>query len=54
MPSAYDQLLDATIQRLEDLKLRGAKHVAVSNETCANYRSRHKTETQKLKFRTEG
>ncbi|HZF01251.1 MAG TPA: uracil-DNA glycosylase [Methylomirabilota bacterium] len=33
MPSAYDQLLDATIQRLEDLKLRGAKHVAVSNET---------------------
>ena len=33
MSSAYDQLLDATIQHLEDLKTKGARHVAVSPET---------------------
>ena len=33
MSSAYDQLLDATIQHLEDLKVRGARNVAVSPET---------------------
>ncbi|HXE43311.1 MAG TPA: uracil-DNA glycosylase, partial [Candidatus Baltobacteraceae bacterium] len=33
MPAIYDQLLDATIQHLEDLKSRGAKHVAVSQQT---------------------
>ena len=33
MPSAYDELLDATIQYLEDLESRGVKHVAVSTET---------------------
>lgn len=33
MSSAYDQLLDATIHHLEDLKTKGARHVAVSAET---------------------
>ena len=33
MPADYDQLLDATIQHLEGLKARGARHVAVSPET---------------------
>ncbi|HKW30891.1 MAG TPA: uracil-DNA glycosylase [Verrucomicrobiae bacterium] len=33
MPSTYNQLLDATIQHLEDLKSRGVRHVAVAPET---------------------
>jgi uracil-DNA glycosylase len=33
MPAAYKELLDATIQHLEDLKSRGVRHVAVSAET---------------------
>ncbi len=33
MPDAYGQLLDATIQHLENLKSRGVRHVAVSPET---------------------
>jgi DNA polymerase len=33
MSSTYDQLLDATIQHLEDLKSRGVRHIAVSPET---------------------
>jgi DNA polymerase len=33
MSSGYDQLLDATIQCLEDLKSRGVRNVAVSTET---------------------
>jgi DNA polymerase len=33
MPDAYGQLLDATIQHLEDLKSRGVRHVAVASET---------------------
>ncbi len=33
MTGAYEQLLDATIQHLEDLKSRGVRHVAVSPET---------------------
>ncbi|HEV2434459.1 MAG TPA: uracil-DNA glycosylase family protein [Verrucomicrobiae bacterium] len=33
MSSTYDQLLDATIQHLEDLKSRGVRHVAVATET---------------------
>jgi uracil-DNA glycosylase len=33
MPAAYNQLLDATIQHLEDLKSRGVRNVAVSKET---------------------
>ncbi len=33
MPAAYDQLLDATIQHLENLKSRGVLHFAVSKET---------------------
>jgi DNA polymerase len=33
MSDAYGQLLDATIQHLEDLKSRGVRHVAVAPET---------------------
>jgi DNA polymerase len=33
MPDAYGQLLDATIQHLENLKSRDVRHVAVSSET---------------------
>ncbi len=33
MSDAYGQLLDATIQHLEDLKARGVRHVAVAPET---------------------
>jgi DNA polymerase len=33
MSSGYDQLLNATIQHLEDLKSRGVRNVAVSTET---------------------
>lgn len=33
MSGAYDELLDATIQHLEELKARGRRHVAVSPET---------------------
>jgi DNA polymerase len=36
MADAYEQLLDATIQHLEDLKSRGVRHVAVSSETLAS------------------
>jgi DNA polymerase len=35
MPDAYGQLLDATIQHLEDLKARGVRHVAIAPETLA-------------------
>jgi len=33
MPTAYDQLLDATIQHVEDLKAQGVRFVSVSPET---------------------
>jgi uracil-DNA glycosylase len=33
MPATYDELLDATIRHLEELKSNGARHVAVSPET---------------------
>ena len=33
MPNPYEQLLDATIQHLEDLKSRGVRNVAVAPET---------------------
>ncbi len=33
MSSTYNQLLDATIQHLEDLKSRGVRHVAIAPET---------------------
>jgi DNA polymerase len=35
MADAYERLLDATIQHLEDLKSRGVRHVAVSPETLS-------------------
>ena len=33
VPATYDELLGATIQRLEDLKSRGVRHIPVSLET---------------------
>jgi len=33
MSSTYHQLLDATIQHLEDLKAHGVRHVAIASET---------------------
>jgi DNA polymerase len=33
MSAEYDELLDATIHHLEDLKSRGVRHIAVSQET---------------------
>jgi uracil-DNA glycosylase family 4 len=33
MPATYDELLDATIRHLEDLKSHGVRHVEVSTET---------------------
>jgi len=33
MPAAYNELLDATIRHLEDLKSRGARNVVVTKET---------------------
>jgi uracil-DNA glycosylase len=33
MPADYNELLDATIQHLEDLKSRGVRHISVSAET---------------------
>jgi hypothetical protein len=44
MPDAYGQLLDATIQHLEDLKSRGARHVAVAPETLRALAQPAKTE----------
>jgi len=35
MADAHEQLLDATIQHLEELKARGVRHVSVSPETLA-------------------
>jgi DNA polymerase len=36
MADVYEQLLDATIQHLEDLKSRGVRHIPVSPETLAS------------------
>ena len=36
MPSAYNELLDATIQHLEDLKSHGLRYVAISAETLGS------------------
>jgi DNA polymerase len=33
MSAAYNELLDATIQHLEDLKSRGVRHIAVTTQT---------------------
>jgi DNA polymerase len=33
MPDAYGQLLDATIQHLENLKSRGVRHIAIAPQT---------------------
>ncbi len=47
MSDAYGQLLDATIQHLEDLKSRGVRNVAVAPETFrALTQPQHKISTQ--------
>jgi DNA polymerase len=55
MSDAYGQLLDATIQHLEDLKSRGVRNVVVSGETLrALARSRAETfQTPNVKSRIE-
>jgi hypothetical protein len=37
MSAAYDQLLDATIAHLEDLKSRGVKHLPVAPDSLAAF-----------------
>jgi uracil-DNA glycosylase family 4 len=46
MSDAYGQLLDATIQHLEDLKSRGVRHVAVAPETLRALAQPVKTQMQ--------
>jgi len=46
MSDAYGQLLDATIQHLENLKSRGVRHVAVSPETLRALAQPVKTQMQ--------
>jgi DNA polymerase len=55
MTSEYDQLLDATIRHLEDLKSRGVKHIATSNETLRSFAQPPKSEirSQKSEVATE-
>jgi DNA polymerase len=43
MSVGYNQLLDATIQHLEDLKSRGVRHIAVSQETLGTLAQSAKT-----------
>ena len=49
MSDAYGQLLDATIQHLEDLKSRGVRHVAVSPETLRALAQPVKSQISNLK-----
>ena len=42
MPGAYEQLLDAAIQHLQDLKARGVRFVAVSPQTLAALNQPHR------------
>jgi len=47
MSSIYNQLLDATIQHLEDLKSHGVRHVAVSPQTLRELAQPLKTASKK-------
>jgi uracil-DNA glycosylase len=49
MSAAYNELLDATIQYLEDLKSRGVRHVAVSPETLRALAQPAKSQIANLK-----
>ena len=53
MSDAYGQLLDATIQHLEDLKSRGVRHVAVSPETLHALAQPAKSQISNLKSQIE-
>jgi uracil-DNA glycosylase len=53
MSDIYGQLLDATIQHLEDLKSRGVKHVAVSPETLRSLALPAKAPISNLKSEIE-
>jgi DNA polymerase len=47
MSNAYHQLLEATIQHLEELKARGVRFVSVSPETLAEFDREHALPTMK-------
>ncbi|HUA37206.1 MAG TPA: uracil-DNA glycosylase [Candidatus Sulfopaludibacter sp.] len=49
MSSSYHQLLDATIQHLEDLKARGVRHVPVAPETLRALAQPVKSQISNLK-----
>jgi uracil-DNA glycosylase family 4 len=53
MSDAYGQLLDATIQHLEDLKSRGVRHVAVAPETLRALAQPVKSQISNLKSQIE-
>ena len=53
MSDPYGQLLDATIQHLEDLKSRGARHVAVSSDTLRALSQPVKSQISNLKSQLE-
>jgi DNA polymerase len=52
MSDAYGQLLDATIQHLEDLKSRGVRNIAVSPETLRALSQPAKSQIPNLKSET--
>ena len=54
MSSTYNQLLDATIQHLEDLKARGVRHLAVTPETLRGLTQPPVMESQMGKAATIG
>jgi uracil-DNA glycosylase family 4 len=54
MSDAYGQLLDATIQHLEDLKSRGVRHVAISSETLRALAQPAKSQITNLKSEIAG
>jgi DNA polymerase len=53
MSDTYGQLLDATIQHLEGLKSRGARHVAVAPETLRALAQPAKSQISHPKFQME-
>jgi DNA polymerase len=54
MSSAYDQLIDATIQRLEDLKHQGVRFLKVAPETLAGLKGIQTQPRQMVKTEAAG
>ena len=50
MSAAYNELLDATIQHLENLKSRGVRNIAVAPETLRALAQPPAREISNLKF----